>query len=746
VQEGTGKQEPGRFTIRLSFSSLRARLLLLLCLALLPAYGFILFSALESRQQAADHARENARWLIRLLGQEQRDLVESARQLLLSLAQLPIVRRPEWSALCSRTFADVRAKNINYANLGVIDADGTLRCSALPLAGRVDLSDRDYFREAMRTQSFAIGDYQIGRVSGNGSTNIAYPVLDTAGHPLAVVFIALDVGALANRLVETAALTEGSTLTILNSRGMILARHPEPEKWVGKKLPNAAVLRAILDGRGGDTLEGAGVDGVERLYTFAPFYSTAANSVYVSAGIPTDAVYAEANSRLMRAAVLMILITGAAIVLARMGSQALVLKPAAALMSAARRLGQGELAARTGLPHTADEFGQLAQTFDQMAASLEQKNELLTVMGAMAKVGGWEFDARTGKGTWTDEVARIHDVDSTDETDVAKGLTFYQGEHRERIEAAVRDAIEHARPYDLELEMVTPKGNRKWVRTIGQPVLEAGKVVKVWGSFQDITEHKRDAEEIRRLNTDLERRVAERTAQLEAANKELEAFSYSVSHDLRAPLRAVDGYAQILEEEQAARLDADGWRVLGVIRDSARQMGQLIDDLLAFSRLGRKTLTPGEVDMQALVQEVLGELCALNETRWPEIALGALPRARADRALLRQVWANLLANAVKFSAAADRPHIEVGALTDGGEHVFYVRDNGAGFDMRYADKLFGVFQRLHSADEFPGTGVGLAIVKRVVARHGGRVWAEGQPHAGATFYFTLPATQGATHG
>jgi signal transduction histidine kinase/HAMP domain-containing protein len=746
VQEGTGKQEPGRFTIRPYFSSLRARLLLLLCLALLPTYGFILFSVLESRQQAADHARENARWLIRLLAQEQRDLVESARQLLLSLAQLPIVRRPEWSALCSRTFADVRAKNIYYANLGVIDADGTLRCSALPHADRVDLADRDYFREALRTQSFAIGDYQIGRVTGKSTTNIGYPVLDAAGHPRAVVFIALDVGTLANQLIKTAALTEGSTLTILNSRGMILARHPEPEKWVGKKLPNAAVLRAILDGRGGDTLEGAGVDGVERLYTFAPFYSTAANSVYVSAGIPTDAVYAEANSRLMRAAVLMILITGAAIVLARMGSQALVLKPAAALMSAARRLGQGELAARTGLPHTADEFGQLAQTFDQMAASLEQKNELLTVMGAMAKVGGWEFDTRTGKGSWTDEVARIHDMDPKEETNAELGLTFYQDESRRRIEAAVKEGIEHGTPYDLELEMITAKGNHKWVRTIGQPVMEDGAVVRVRGSFQDITEHKRDAEEIRRLNAELERKVIERTAQLEAANKELEAFSYSVSHDLRAPLRAVDGYAQILEEEQAARLDADGQRVLGVIRDSARHMGQLIDDLLAFSRLGRKTLAAGEIDMQALVEEVLGELRAHAETRWPQIALGDLPGAYGDRVLLRQVWINLLSNAVKFSTAADQPRVEVGARRDGAELVFYVRDNGAGFDMRYAHKLFGVFQRLHSTDEFPGTGVGLAIVQRVIARHGGRVWAEGQPHAGATFYFTLPAPRGALHG
>ena len=245
-------------------------------------------------------------------------------------------------------------------------------------------------------------------------------------------------------------------------------------------------------------------------------------------------------------------------------------------------------------------------------------------------------------------------------------------------------------------------------------------------------------EEIRALNADLERRVAERTAQLEAANKELESFSYSVSHDLRAPLRAVDGYSQMLEEDYIDKLDAEGRRLLGVIRDSSQKMGALIDDLLAFSRLGRRPLSAAKTDMNALVQEVLSELRPVAGEIAQQCVIGRLPAAWCDRALLRQVWGNLLSNAFKFAGKREQPVIKVAGYRSGTENVYSVSDNGAGFDMRFYNKLFGVFQRLHGNDEFPGTGVGLAIVQRVVTRHGGRVWAEGKVNEGATFYFALP--------
>ena len=230
-----------------------------------------------------------------------------------------------------------------------------------------------------------------------------------------------------------------------------------------------------------------------------------------------------------------------------------------------------------------------------------------------------------------------------------------------------------------------------------------------------------------------ERKLAE--DRVKALNQELESFSYSVSHDLRAPLRAIDGYAQMLEEDYLAKLDAEGQRMLGVVRANARRMGHLIDDLLAFSRLGRQQPALQRVDMTRLAREVADEV---RSARPVAIEVGELPPANADPALLRQVWANLIGNAVKYSSKKPDARVVVAAREEGNEIVYSVRDNGAGFDMRYAAKLFGVFQRLHGADEFEGTGVGLAIVQRVVTRHGGRVWAEGKTGEGASFHFSLP--------
>jgi hypothetical protein len=242
---------------------------------------------------------------------------------------------------------------------------------------------------------------------------------------------------------------------------------------------------------------------------------------------------------------------------------------------------------------------------------------------------------------------------------------------------------------------------------------------------------------LRLENIALQEGLRNRTSELEAANRELESFSYSVSHDLRAPLRAVDGFASMLEENHAAALDVEGRRLLGVIRGGMNKMGRLIDDLLAFSRLGRKPLASSEIDMKRLVEEALKEL-QMDPERPARIALGALPPAYGDAALLKQVWINLLSNAVKFTSKRERPFIEASGANSATEYIYCVKDNGAGFDMRYYDKLFGVFQRLHSSEEFPGTGAGLAIVQRLVAKHGGRVWAEGKVNEGAAFYFSLP--------
>ena len=262
-------------------------------------------------------------------------------------------------------------------------------------------------------------------------------------------------------------------------------------------------------------------------------------------------------------------------------------------------------------------------------------------------------------------------------------------------------------------------------------------VVSVAYLVSRIAVQRRQADEDRRVKAQLEHRVAVRTEQLEATNKELESFSYSVSHDLRTPLRAISGYTRMLEEDHGARLDEDAKRCLTVLRKEAGRMAELIDDLLAFSRLGREHLKATAIDMTALVQEVAAELrpAAVPAT---QIEVDSLPPASGDRATLRQVWVNLISNAIKFSGKCDQPRVRISGKKQQGETVYRIEDNGAGFDMRYYNKLFGVFQRLHGFEEFSGTGIGLAIVQRVVARHRGRVWAESEPGRGAIFYFSLP--------
>jgi light-regulated signal transduction histidine kinase (bacteriophytochrome) len=317
--------------------------------------------------------------------------------------------------------------------------------------------------------------------------------------------------------------------------------------------------------------------------------------------------------------------------------------------------------------------------------------------------------------------------------------------YRDQLLAAREEAIRNARAYHCDIRIRRTDGAECWLAVRGKFVRRTGSVTGyLMGVARDITAGKQAELEIRRLNQELEQRVQERTSELQAANRELEAFSYTISHDLRAPLRALNGFSSLVRKECAAHpIPKEAELYLDRIAANATRMSQMLDDLLLFSRASRSPLERREVRPDHLVAELLQNL-QFPEASRAEIRIHPMPACQADPTLLRQVYTNLISNALKYSSKVERPKVEIGATSDEERDVtYFVQDNGAGFDMRYAEKLFGVFQRLHSGKEFEGTGVGLAIVHRIVNRHGGRIWANATAGKGATFYFSIPAPSAA---
>ncbi|HEX3386631.1 MAG TPA: PAS domain S-box protein [Mucilaginibacter sp.] len=345
----------------------------------------------------------------------------------------------------------------------------------------------------------------------------------------------------------------------------------------------------------------------------------------------------------------------------------------------------------------------------------EVKDYAIIMLDAEGKILVWNQGAERIKGYKEEEI-------------LGKSFSlFYIADdiRNNKPQKMLEKAVKEGRAED-EGWRVRKDGSKFWADVVLTSIYNEGKLVGFAKITRDITERKR-----------LQDEVALRTSQMEKANKELEAFSYSVSHDLRTPLRAVSGYSIMLKEDYEDKLDSEGNRILGNIVANARMMGQLIDDLLAFARLGKKELINSIIDMQLLTTRVVNELLQ-HEDKDYDIRIGILPPVEGDSGMLKQVLMNLVSNAIKYSSKKERPIIEIGATDEETRIIYYVKDNGVGFDMAYAGKLFGVFQRLHSQEEFEGTGVGLALVKRIMDKHKGEVWGEGVEDSGAVFYFSLP--------
>jgi PAS domain S-box-containing protein len=970
-------------------------------LLVVPAFGLVLHSSLQQRRIEKERARESAVAISRLAAAQQEQFIRNARQMLATLTEFSFLTLTTNAAFGETHLVNLRKLSPDYLTFGLIELDGKVFCSASPTNNWPSLTDRSYFQRVLQTKGFAIGDFQVGRLTGQPSLNFGYPVLDENAQLKRVLFAALKLSLLSESIAHVP-MPSDAMITVIDRSGNVLARHPHPEKWVGKSLVGTPLFKWTSAEKQG-VIELPGVDGISRLHAVTCITEGQSPSLFVSVGIPLETSFARANQQLLRNCIVLAVVTMCLIGAAWLYARQFFLRPVNALVAAANRITTGDLTTRTNLVGGSGELGALAGAFDTMAETLERrqseveraKNEITEanakfrtlveqslvgiyviqdgkfayVNPKMSEIFGFteeeltsrplihfifeddrslvaenirkriegtihhvryslralrkdgttihveaygsrsEYNGRLAilgslldvterkqaeqslrdselrfRSVWngsgdglrlTDKNGIIiavneaygrlvgmsvselegkpftvsygdsHDPEDllqtyrerfssrTIQTHIERRVTYRSGKtadvevinsllpsemgeplvlgifrditarkkaeklvERQRAELQlildtvpaiifykdaqhrllrINDASEHCFGVPKEKlvgrtdkEMGSPHAERYYrdedeVMATGQPKLgiiepvetaegtrwlqtdklpyhdETGRITGIIGFAVDITERKRAEEKIYSLNADLERRVEERTRALAEANKELESFSYSVSHDLRAPLRHIGGFLDLLQKKAGAALDAKCQRYVNLISESAKEMGTLIDDLLSFSRMGRAEMRATQLDFEQLTQDAIKEFGPDTTGRDVVWKIAPLPTVQADPAMMRQVMLNLISNALKYSRSRTRAEIEIGCPPDDdGEHVFFVRDNGVGFDMKYADKLFGVFQRLHEADQFEGTGIGLANVQRIISRHGGRTWGEGIVDGGATFYFSIP--------
>jgi PAS domain S-box-containing protein len=619
---------------------------------------------------------------------------------------------------------------------------------------------RRYFIEG-KTRTYVESSYYSPSLEQPAMT-VSTPVKDAKGNTVAVLAGRLNLGELSEIMVWQSGKSETLDTYLVNSFNFFVSEPRFGKDYILKKAIRTEGINAGLSGKDGigfyNDYRGVSVIGA---YKWLPEFKMC---------LITEIDQSEAFAPVVRLAWIavgsVIAICIAAVFLGFFFALT-ISRPLNLLAEGAEMIGGGNLEYRININRN-DELGDLARATNEMAAKLKETHtSVKNLEKEIAERRQAEESARLLEHRYRilfDEAPAMYVITRSKEGSPiiedcnalflsVLGYTYEEVmEHpladfytpESRAELLERGGYRRALSGSFgkaERQLVTRDGQIIKTLLSAMPESDAnGRVIGTRAMFVDITERKRAEEEIRMLNTELDLRVQERTAQLETANKELEAFSYSVSHDLRSPLQHLTGYTQLLEKRAAGLLDEKNKHYLKIIVDSAIRMGRLIDDLLAFSRMGRAEMLKRKTDLDNLVKEVLREYQEDTRGRNIDWKVGTLPEVYGDSSMLRQVFVNLISNAFKFTRKCDKAEIEIGSVcSESGEMCIFVKDNGAGFDMKYVDKLFGIFQRLHRTDEFEGTGIGLANVRRIIHRHGGRVWAEGKVGEGATFFFTLSA-------
>ena len=715
----------------------RGTLMLLVLAIVLP---FLLLAALGAQRNLRDEqlaAEERALTRARLLSARVDDLVGGVDGLLLALTET-LSADPADTALNTARLASIGARlPAVYSQIRVSTADGA--AIGHSNGASPDISGRKYFRDALAKPGMAIGEPARSFRTGAWTVGFARAIRDPAGQVRAVVSITLRLERL-HEILDNRGLPDGSTIFLVSERGIVLARSEDQDKWIGQDVSKRPTgMRAMQLRDGAEIIQTA--ERIERLTGFGVAKKIPWVAVVAS---PTEEAFADVRAAWQRNLLLFAIALAFALVAGSLAARRLV-RPIRRITADAVVFGAGDLAHRSNVT-TPAEMGVLARTFNSLAedvaartASLQESEARYRMMFESNPQPMWVFDRETFYFLAVNDAAIEHYGYSRQEFLAMKVTDMRPAEERGRFLRFVDDRSVGVRSVGL-WKHVRRDGSVIDVEISSHDMIFDGRPA-LHSLAVDVTERLRMEQEIRSLNFDLEERVRARTAELSATNRELESFTYSVSHDLRNPLRAIDGFSKLLLDQHTGGLDAEGAGYLARIRAAAQRMGLLITDLLNLSRVSRGTLHKTQVDLSALAWQVAEELRELAPERTVEWRIAPGLSAWADASLMRSVLDNLLGNAWKYTRKVEHAVIEFG-LRDGaaapGYAEFFVRDNGAGFDMAYAAKLFAVFQRLHSPHEFEGTGVGLATVQRIVERHGGQVRGEGSPGQGACILFSLP--------
>jgi signal transduction histidine kinase len=693
-------------------------------------------------QRETDAQLEGAERLVRAVARDTAmgaaGFVESRVRLAAVLAARTGVRRLA-TGPCETLLQEVPELDGKVQDLSTFDRDGRVVCGR---EARVPVLLPQW------AQVLGGGDAWVGPVFRDPSTSawmvpVAHPILDEQGRLAGAVELLVSAASLVP-LVQASPLTGGGALGLLDQNGALIVRQPALEGAVGRRIADPLVEAAR--GGGARVFVTTGLDGKQRLYAMSP---VAGSRWSAGAGVPLDELYAPARraflTSVLAAAVVMLMCTLLVLRLARS-----ITAPVRALRRTAEAVAAGDFSRRAPeggpaeLAALGEGFNRMLERLPQLQREVQEAEQNRQAMieklsrhvPDMIFVYVYSPSGPPRLAFASGAIRRMFELEPEDvAADATPALDRIHWLDRERVDRSWDESGRRLSDVEVEFRVMLPKAGLRHLLARANAEPGDGAEICWYGSITDVTELRASRQALADLNESLEQRIADRTSELAVANEALESFSYSVAHDLRAPLGSIGGFALAAAEalERGEPQRAQGY--LERVAANTQRMDTLIEGFLSLARVGRERLVEAPVDLARLVDEVVAELAPPSRVR---LAIAPMPRVLADQALLRQVWANLLSNAIKYSSRRDQAEVRIDYESTGPELVFSVSDNGVGFDPEYAAKLFAPFSRLHKNEEFEGTGIGLALVRRIVERHGGRTWAASVPGEGATFSFSLP--------